>query len=254
MERLKKLLPSVMAHAPKTLLATLILAAIGLVAERQSTVIGSPPWMAAAFLCAAGLTFLYSLVRYVRFKSDIPYAVHRLFKREKVNFNEIANVIAENYPKVYSREQVLHQLMKPMWKGEFEWSAGAFGKVNFPELDTKKSNHKIRIIKSSTRKYTPKHIHLNPAYNSLSRRDLLKPDLGIDKIYPGFDTLQKDVLNDKSVSWSKLKNQIDFEFLATVEPREYAPEYMQNYIHNLTIDGPTLQKWFKKFQAGEFRT
>ncbi len=255
MERLKKFIPSIIAFAPKAILLSVILAILGVLAERKFISIATPPWITIALFISATLTLAYNVYRYWIFKNDVPYPIQRMFKREHIEFKEIAETVSKNYPNVYNKEEVLHQLLKPFWQGEFEWSSGAFAKIKSTDhkVETQKT-HKIKIIKTgASNKYIPNHTHLKPAMCSLNRRDLLKPDMGIHKIYPGFDTLQQEVSDEESISWSELRNKIDFELLASMKPDEYSQDYIQNYVHHLTIDGPTLQQWFQRFQSGKYQ-
>ena len=249
MKKIKKVFLSVIVFAPRAMIVSAIWFFAGAVllllnANFQVNLISYSLIALSMALFASGV------IRYWFYKRDIPKPIHLMFKTPQVTFGEIADTVSANYPKIYSREEVLYNLLKPVWKGEFEWSSGAFGQLSL-EGEEKQDvfTKKIKIIKSKDM-YRPAHSDVRPLLVEVNRRDLLKADLGIQRVYPGFDHLQEDIMDEDAVSWSELTSKIDFDFLATLRPDDYSRVYIKTFIEDLSVNGPTVQSWFQRFQSG----
>ena len=147
-------------------------------------------------------------------------AIKRLHNKPWVLFQEVATIIPSINP-AYSREEVLHQLMKALWRGDFETLTGH----------------------ARTRIYA--HFFMgspdaNPIY---SRRTLLAPGIGIDDPLPA---------NWRELSVRQLNKVVNWKEVERHKPSDFDTQYIQMYIEGIMLEQNDFSRWYRRFKRGRY--
>ena len=71
--------------------------------------------------------------------------------------------------------------------------------------------------------------------------------IGIGQIYP----LPLEELNNDQLSWETVKNSVEWEVLALIEPQNYG-ECFASYLNELRMPQKDFKKWLKNFRKGKY--
>jgi hypothetical protein len=98
-----------------------IATALGVAEQWGYATTGIPPW--TFWLIAIAALFAVALRAQWQLERTEPEEINRLFKKGVVSFQEITRAIHKAHP-AYSEDEVLHQLLKAVWRGDFEEFSG----------------------------------------------------------------------------------------------------------------------------------
>ncbi|MDV2496470.1 MAG: hypothetical protein RX316_09735 [bacterium] len=168
-----------------------------------------------------------------------PDIVKRLTRRKRIKFGEIADALADETIGM-GRNEVIYQLLKAIWQGDFENKAGKSRLVlELPELqvgDVPLDRDRRRIAVPPIWEYN-RRIFLS----------VLRPFQNVD--VPGNRTLL-----DKSISWKTIKSQVPFDVLSTIKPSEYRNDVIRSYIEPLIMTNKDFRRWLSRFRKGKYES
>lgn len=144
----------------------------------------------------------------------------QLVHRSAVAFEEICeNREIQRGWKPLNRWDLLHRLLKALWRGDFEDDAG----VSRLKLDGGEASR----------------------YRMLSVAALQWPgSMGIPNV--------AQMVDENPPSWDALRPQVDFERLAAISPDDYEDVLLENYYDKITMTGDDLRAWFRRLRSGTY--
>ena len=179
-----------------------------------------------------------------KFRKTYSPAIQKLLSQQDILFKEIIEAIGKEANEPYTEEEVLHHLFRALWRGEFEDDEGE-SRLWLPSC-----NGPLRIGLEGQVFYLDEHKNPSPPIKqTFSRRLLLlMPGIDIGQIY----LLPLEELNNDQLSWEIVKNLIDWEVLALIEPQNYGDLFVKAYLKELRMPQKDFEKWLKNFRKGKY--
>jgi len=229
-----------------------VLLALGVTPKFVWGIVTEPPWylthpsVQAACIVIAFLIMAWIFYDQSRVEAQIP---PRLKRRAVLTFAEIADGLADVPAFGYSKEEIMHRLMKAVWLRDFERRSGK-SSVSIEAGDgvrligdewipisgsTNPAGERVHVDADGT----PERLH----FNRETLLSVLVDDLR--QIYPGLVELLRR-------PDAEVRSRLNVPILLRIRPHHISEHHRSAYLDRLLIPRGDFVHWFKRLLAGRY--